>query len=45
MAIRKALQGEGSDPEQMLERASQSTYEQRTKSMLKILDRLGLLSL
>ena len=45
MAIHKALKGEGSDPQQMLERASQSTYEQRTKSMLMILDRLGLLSL
>ena len=44
IAIHKALQGEGSDPEQMLERAAQSTYAQRTKSMLEILDKLGLLS-
>ena len=44
MAIHKALQGEGSDPEQMLERAAQSTYRKRTKSMLEILDKLGLLS-
>ena len=45
IAIRKALQGEGPDTEKMLERASQSTYEQRTKSMLKVLNRLGLLPL
>ena len=44
IAICKALQGDGLDPVEIYKRVSQSTYKRRTKDMLEILDRLGLLS-